>query len=174
MFPYICHHLRFSITVIQNGSKIAVEMTIRCQSFATANEPGGVKYFSTKTDTEFDEIAWTVGSGELPAALEEAMMGMHRNGLRRIVLPSTKVFAARNDNQLPLPTTKDGKRVFDRLFKTDATLLFEVLVTRVRNPQAPQVAQVPQTPEVQQTPEVSQIAQVPPTPEVPQIPPIQN
>lgn len=145
--------------VIQNGSKIAAEMTIRCQSFATANEPGGVKYFSTKTDTEFNEIAWTVGSGELPAALEEAMMGMHRNGLRRIALPSMQVFAARNDNQLPLPTTKDGKRVYDRLFKTDATLLFEVLVTRVRNPEVPQIAQVPQTQEV------------PPTPEVP---PIQN
>ena len=112
-------------------------MTIRCQSFATNNEPGGVKYFSTKSDTDFDEIAWTVGSGELPAGLEEAMMGMHRNGLRRIVLPSTQVFAARDGNQLPLPTTKDGKRVYDRLFKTDATLLFEVLVTRVRNPPAP-------------------------------------
>ena len=110
-------------------------MTIRCQSFSTANEPGGVKYFSTKTDTDFNEIAWTVGSGELPPALEEAMMGMHRNGLRRISLPSTAVFSARNDNQLPLPTTKDGKRVFDRLFKTDATLLFEVLVTRVKNPE---------------------------------------
>jgi len=121
--------------VIQNGSKIAAEVTIRCQSFSTANEPGGVKYFSTKTDTEFNEIAWTVGSGELPAGLEEAMMGMHRNGLRRIVLPSTAVFSARNDNQLPLPTTKDGKRVYDRLFKTDATLLFEVLVTRVKNPE---------------------------------------
>lgn len=120
--------------VIQKGSKIAVEMTIRCQSFATAKEPGGVKYFSTPTDTDFNEIAWTVGSGELPPGLEEAMMGMRRNGLRRIILPSTAVFAARNDNQLPLPTTKDGKRVYDRLFKTDATLLFEVLVTRVRNP----------------------------------------
>lgn len=121
-------------TVIANGSKIAAEMSIRCQSFATANEPGGVKYFSTKADTEFNEIAWTVGSGELPPALEEAMMGMHKNGLRRIILPSTEVFSARNANQLPQPTTKDGKRVYDRLFKTDATLLFEVLVTRVKNP----------------------------------------
>ena len=107
-------------------------MTIRCKSFSTANEPGGVKYFSTTLDSEFNEIAWTVGSGELPAPLEEAMMGMHRNGLRRIELPSTAVFAARNENQLPQPTTKDGKRIYDRLFKTDATLLFEVLVTRIK------------------------------------------
>lgn len=126
-----CHH---GTTEIQNGSKIAVEMSIRCQAFSTAKEPGGLKYFTTQADTEFNELAWTVGAGELPPGLEEAMMGMHRNGLRRIILPSTQVFAARKDNQLPLPTTKDGKRLFERLFKTEASLLFEVLVTRVKNP----------------------------------------
>ena len=114
------------------GSKVAAEMTIRCQSFATANEPGGVKYFSTKTDTEFNELAWTIGNGEFPPELEECMMGMHKGAVRRIELPSTVVFTARNNNQLPQPTTKDGKRIFERLFKTDATLLFEVLVTRIK------------------------------------------
>ena len=118
--------------VVQAGSKVAVEMTIRCKSFSTANEPGGVKYFSTKEDTEFNELAWTVGSGEILSGLEEGMMGMHKNALRRIEVPSTLVFSGRNQNSLPLPTTKDGKRIFDRLFKTDATLLFEVLVTRIK------------------------------------------
>jgi len=46
---------------IKQGSKVATEMTIRCQSFATANEPGGLKYFSTKQDTDFQELAWTIG-----------------------------------------------------------------------------------------------------------------
>jgi hypothetical protein len=117
---------------VANGSKVAVEMTIRCQSFATADEPGGVKYFSTKTDTEFNELAWTIGDGELPPALEECMIGMHKGGVRRIELPSTVVFAARKNNQLPLPITKEGKRRFEQLFKTDAALLFEVLVTRIK------------------------------------------
>lgn len=117
---------------VQNGSKVAVEMTIRCKSFSTANEPGGLKYFSTKDDTEFNELAWTVGSGSLPEGLEEGMMGMHKNSLRRIELPSTMVYAAKKSDQLPLPTTKDGKRRFENLFKTDATLLFEVLVTRIK------------------------------------------
>jgi len=117
---------------VGNGSKVAVEMTIRCVSFATANEPGGVKYFSTKADTEFNELAWTIGDGELPPELEESMAGMRKGGVRRIELPSTVVFAARKNNQLPQPTTKDGKRVFERLFKTDATLLLEVLVTRIK------------------------------------------
>lgn len=59
-------------------------------------------------------------------------MGMHKGGLRRIKVPSTQVFAAKKQNQLPLPTTKDGKRRFENLFKTDATLLFEVLVTSIK------------------------------------------
>ncbi|CAJ1952308.1 unnamed protein product [Cylindrotheca closterium] len=118
--------------VVQKGSKVAVEMTIRCKSFSTQNEPGGVKYFTTKQDTEFNELAWTIGSGEILPGLEEAMMGMHKNGLRRIEVPSTQVFPAKKADQLPLPTTKDGKRIFERLFKTDATLLFEVLVTRIK------------------------------------------
>ena len=107
-------------------------MTIRCKSFATNNEPGGAKYFSTKDDTDFNEVAWTMGSGAFPPGLEEAMLGMKKGAIRRIELPSTQVFAARNANQLPLPQTKDGKRRFENLFKTDATLLFEVLVTRVK------------------------------------------
>lgn len=107
-------------------------MTIRCKSFATANEPGGVKYFSTKEDTTFNEYAWTVGDGTVPPGLEKAMLGMKKGGLRRIELPSTQVFAARKAAQLPLPQTKDGQRRFEQLFKTDATLLFEVLVTRVK------------------------------------------
>jgi len=117
---------------VQAGSKVAVEMTIRCQSFSTATEPGGVKYFSTKDDTEFNEYAWTVGSGQVMPELEQAMMGMHKNGLRRIIVPSVAVFKAKKANQLPLPTTKEGKRRFENLFKTDATLLFEVLLTRVK------------------------------------------
>jgi FKBP-type peptidyl-prolyl cis-trans isomerase len=124
--------LCFLLPVVKSGSKVAVEMTVRCKSFSTVNEPGGVKYFSTKDDTEFNELAWTIGDGALLPGLEEGMAGMHKNALRRIEIPATMVFAARKANQLPLPTTKDGKRRFESLFKTDATLLFEVLVTRVK------------------------------------------
>eukprot|EP00978_Attheya_sp_CCMP212_P026000 scaffold84758_cov61-Attheya_sp.AAC.1 len=120
--------------MVQSGSKVAVEMTIRCKSFSTANEPGGVKYFTTAQDTDFNELAFTIGSGEMSPGLEEGMMGMHKGALRRIEVPATMVFAARNANQLPLPSdnNKEGKRRFTALFKTDATLLFEVLVTRIK------------------------------------------
>ena len=121
-------------TLVKEGSKVAVEMTIRIKSFATANEPGGVKYFSTKQDTDFNELAWTIGSGDLLPGLEEGMQGMKKGGIRRIEIPSTQVFSARNNNQLPQPSekNKDGQRRYNSMFKTDATLLFEVLVTRIK------------------------------------------
>ena len=125
---------------IQPGSKVAVEMTIRCRSFATTDEPGGVTYFTTKGDTDFNELAWTVGSSAeyggaiVPTQLEECMMGMKRGSVRRIELPSPVVYAAYKAGRLPLPSEKntDGKRRFEKLWKTDATLLFEVLVTRIK------------------------------------------
>ena len=79
--------------VVQPGSKVAVEMSIRCKSFATGNEPGGVKYFSTKDDTDFNELAFTVGSGEILPGLEEGMMGMKKGAIRRVEVPSTMVFS---------------------------------------------------------------------------------
>lgn len=120
--------------IVQPGSKVAVEMSIRCRSFATADEPGGLKYYSTKDDTDFNELAWTIGSGELPPELEEGMMGMREGAIRRIELPSTVAFSARKAGTLPLPSekNKDGMRRYENLFKTDATLLFEVLVTRIK------------------------------------------
>jgi hypothetical protein len=46
------------------------------------------------------------------------------------------VFKARADKQLPMPSEKneDGNRYYKRLFKTDATLLLEVLVTKIVDP----------------------------------------
>lgn len=50
---------------VKAGSLVATEMTVRCESFKTQQEPGGVKYFSTKIDTPNNELRWVIGSGEL-------------------------------------------------------------------------------------------------------------
>ena len=61
---------------------------------------------------------------------------MKRSAIRRVELPSQLVFKARANNQLPLPSEKneDGNRYYKRLFKTDATVLIEVLVTKIGDP----------------------------------------
>lgn len=121
---------------VQTGSEVTVEMSVRCKSLTTGNDPGGVKYFTTKDDTPTNSLTWTVGTGELLPGLEEGMMGMKRNAIRRIEVPSVAVFAARDKNQLPLPAANndDGNRRFRNLFKTKADLLFEVLVVKVTDP----------------------------------------
>jgi hypothetical protein len=116
---------------VRVGSTVEAEMTIRCKSFATAKDVGGVKYYDTKLDTTDGNLIWTIGDGSFVPAVEEAMIGMKRGAIRRVELPSTLVFSARKDNQLPLPRTEEGKRRFSKLFKTDATLLFEILVDKI-------------------------------------------
>jgi FKBP-type peptidyl-prolyl cis-trans isomerase len=119
--------------VVQANSRVGIELTARCKAFPTARDPSGVKYFATAMDTEFNEIAFTVGVGQMLGGLEEGMLGMKRGAVRRIQVPSSAVYAAKLLNQLPLPTTKEGKRRYEALFQSDATLLFEVLVTRLKN-----------------------------------------
>ena len=112
---------------------------MRGKSFATNNEPGGMKVFDSSIDTDFNEVAFTVGSGESFPALEEGIMGMKKNAIRRIEVPSTMIFSAKKNNQLPSPLdkNKDEARRFASLFKTDATVLFEVKLVRVKNKPEP-------------------------------------
>ncbi|GFH55036.1 hypothetical protein CTEN210_11512 [Chaetoceros tenuissimus] len=111
---------------VRRGSNIGAELTIRCKSL------GNAVYFSTKEDTDFNELAWEVGAGDLPFALEEGIMGMKLNAARRIEVPSRLVFAARNAGQLPEPKTDVGKQRLDEALKSDdATLVFDVFVTGI-------------------------------------------
>ena len=118
-------------------SKVTAELVVRMKTFRTQNDPGGVRYYSTKIDAPKEgAITWMIGDGSLLPSLEQGMTGMTKGSLRRIEVPSTVVFAARKANQLPLPSDKDeeGQRRFARLFKADATLIFEVLVRSVEPP----------------------------------------
>jgi len=123
---------------VQPGYKVTVELVARCKSFTTANEPGGVRYYSTKVDTKNNELSWVIGDGSLLPGLEEAMIGMKKSAVRRVDVPSVQVFRARKDSQLPLPSKSDddGNRRFKNLFKTDAGLLIEVLVKQIEPPES--------------------------------------
>lgn len=124
------------IRTVRSGSDVGVTMTIRCKSLATpGGEPSGVvgaKYYSTKDDNDSNELSATIGLGDLPRGLEEGMMGMKLNAARRVEVPSVLVFAARNAGQLPEATTEEGKQRLASAFESgDATLVFEVYVTRI-------------------------------------------
>ena len=116
------------------GSVVGVELTARVPALSTGREPGGSMFFSTKTDTPFNEVAWRIGDGTNLAALEEGMAGMHKGSLRRIQVPSTAIYGGRALVPVPKESDKDARRIYDRLFsgRTDATVMFEVLVTELK------------------------------------------
>lgn len=118
---------------VQPGNIVTVELTARCKKLATTKEVGGVMYYSTKTDSPTESLTWEIGSGTYLPGLEEAMIGMNKGAIRRIEVPSMQVFKARNADQLPLPafSNNQGQKYFKRLFKTDATLIFEVKVLKI-------------------------------------------
>lgn len=109
---------------VRRGSNVGATMTVRT--------PGGLQCYSTRDDNDSNELAWTVGSGDFPKGLEEGMMGMKLNAVRRIEVPSQQIFAARNAGQLPEATTAEGKQRYEMLFQSgDASLVFEVFVTGI-------------------------------------------
>ena len=56
---------------------------------------------------------------------------MKRGAIRRIEIPSVQTFQARDENTMFKPTTDDHKRRLKSLFKTEATLIVEVLVDKI-------------------------------------------
>ena len=117
--------------VVKAGDIVTAELTVRAKSFATRTEPGGVLLYSTKDDTPYNAIEIPInGNGFLPG-VQDALIGMKRQSIRRIEVPSTQVFKARDQGGLPVPVTDDHKRRMKNLFKTDATLIVEVLVDKI-------------------------------------------
>ena len=120
--------------VVKPGDIVTVELTARAKSFATQKEPGGVMIFSTKDDTPYNamEIAMT-GTDFMPG-VQEALIGMKRGAIRRIEIPSVQTFQARDENMMFKPVTDDHKRRLKGLFKTEASLIVEVLVDKISEP----------------------------------------
>jgi hypothetical protein len=115
---------RDSARSIRRGSNVGAEITIRT--------PGGLQCFSTRDDNDSNEFAWTVGSGDFLKGVEDGMMGMKLNAVRRIEVPSQQIFAARIAGLLPEATTDVGKTRYETIFQSgDATLVFEVRVTGI-------------------------------------------
>ena len=123
-----------------------------------------MKYYDSKIDTKDKQLAWTIGDGSVMPAIEEALVGAKKGAVRRIEVrrivqkfqlsskssphpnptllllsvqvPSQLVFRARKEGNLPLPSpsNEDGNRRFKNLFKTDATVIAEVLIKDITSP----------------------------------------
>ena len=117
--------------VIKPGDIVTVELTARAKSFATQKEPGGVLIYSTKDDTPYNAMEIAITGTDFMPGVQEALIGMKRGAIRRIEIPSVQTFQARDENTMFKPTTDDHKRRLKSLFKTEATLIVEVLVDKI-------------------------------------------
>ena len=126
------------------GKTVTCRLTARAKTLFTPKDPGGVKYYDSQIDGVDRDVegngvlSWVIGSEDspVPVGLEEAMTaggGMKRNAIRRVDIPSIQIYRARKDNRLPQPSKKneEGKRIYDKLFKTTGDTIFEVLVERI-------------------------------------------
>jgi len=105
--------------------------------FEARNKPKG----SSFDDGEKDYFRFTLGSGAVIPAIEEAVSGMRPGAIRRLIVPVELGYpAGKNglpDSKLkgPRPTTFSGQRALDFVLQNqgliDKTLLFDVQLMRI-------------------------------------------
>ena len=78
-----------------DGSRVGVEMTVRCSTVTSTTEPNGAMIFSTSRDDDLGELIFRIGKGDIPASLEKSIKGMSRGGIKRIYLSSERAYEVR-------------------------------------------------------------------------------
>ena len=117
---------------VKDGSRVALEMTVRCSTLTSTNEPNGVMIYSTAKDDDFGELFFRVGSGRMSPAVEGGIAGMSKGGIRRVFLTSERAYEWKNSGLLPEPKADSMKKAVERVFKNKADLVVEVKVLRVK------------------------------------------
>ncbi|EED95724.1 predicted protein [Thalassiosira pseudonana CCMP1335] len=118
---------------VQSGSK--VELTLKGRLLNL----NGVIFYDTKSKDisgfgEGTPLQFTVGDGTVLPGLEAGIVGMTKNGIRRIIVPSELGYGT-NPTLEPQPFTEMERRALESVVKNprrDGTVLFDVKVERVR------------------------------------------
>jgi len=98
----------------------------------------GVVFYNTKNNNQdgFGAIPLTValGKGEILPGLESGLIGMRKNGIRRIIVPSELAYSKYPELE-PKPMNDLDQRALDSVVKNprrDATILFDVRLERFK------------------------------------------
>lgn len=57
--------------VVSDGSRVGLEMTVRCSTVTSASEPNGAMIYSTSRDDDLGELLVKIGGGTVPASIEK-------------------------------------------------------------------------------------------------------
>ena len=103
---------------------------------ASGPDGGTLLFGDPSTANKFEPFIFTVGNGAAVPGLDEAVRGMRKGGVRRIVVPSTIAYSLPlNKSPGPVPDDFGSKRQIEReLQRSDPYnyFLFEVEATNVR------------------------------------------
>eukprot|EP00542_Grammatophora_oceanica_P009569 CAMPEP_0194033480 /NCGR_PEP_ID=MMETSP0009_2-20130614/6160_1 /TAXON_ID=210454 /ORGANISM="Grammatophora oceanica, Strain CCMP 410" /LENGTH=254 /DNA_ID=CAMNT_0038674181 /DNA_START=50 /DNA_END=814 /DNA_ORIENTATION=+ len=119
--------------VVKTTSRVDLQITGRLLNL------NGVIFYSTKNNKKEDgfgpePLTVSLGSGQLLPGLEAGLVGMKKDGIRRIIVPPEQAYSA-FPNLEPQPTAVEDIRALDSVLKNprrDATILFDVQVERVK------------------------------------------
>jgi len=135
---------------LQNGVKVkdfragTGENTVKADSQVKIQASGrllnlnGVIFYKTKSNNPdgFGAIPLSInlGKGEAIPGLESGIIGMRKNGIRRIIIPADLAYS-KYPNLEPKPTNANDQRALDSVVKNprrDATILFDVSLERFK------------------------------------------
>jgi len=118
--------------VVGTDSRVSVQCSGRLLNL------NGVVFYNTKNNNPdgFGAIplAITMGKGEAIPGLEAGIVGMRKNGIRRIIIPADLAYSKYPDLE-PKPMNDLDQRALDSVLKNprrDATILFDVRLERFK------------------------------------------
>jgi len=119
--------------VVGGGSRVAIQCSGRLLNL------NGVVFYNTKNNNPdgFGAVPLTItlGRGEALPGLEAGIVGMHKNGIRRVIIPAELAYNSKYPDLEPKPTSELDQRALDSVVKNprrDATILFDVRVERLK------------------------------------------
>jgi len=118
---------------VQTGSKVELTMKGRLINL------NGVIFYDTKSNDpngfgEGTPLLFTIGGGTVLPGLESGVVGMKKDGIRRIIIPAEVGYGGFPGLE-PQPFKTEEKRALDSVVKNprrDQTVMFDVKVERVR------------------------------------------
>jgi len=119
-------------TVKSDSQNVAVQMNGRL-----INTNAGITFYNTKNNNPdgFGAVPLTINlsKGEALPGFESGLIGMKKNGVRRIVVPAGDLSYNKYPNLEPKPMTKTDQRALDSVVKNsgrDSTVMFDVRLER--------------------------------------------
>lgn len=118
--------------VVRPDSKVSIQCSGRLLNL------NGVVFYNTKNNDPDGfgavPLSFQMGTGRALPGLEAGLVGMRKNGIRRIIVPAELAYSQFPDLE-PKPTSESDQRALDSVVKNprrDATILFDVRMERFK------------------------------------------